>query len=84
MYRFGGCLVVSILALGLSVPAEGGEKLEPVANRPHVPGKLRLHLRERQEDKGNGGVKVVEKSVDWDVMELAWKQPAARRPKALT
>jgi nicotinamidase-related amidase len=44
----------------------------PLANRPKVPGKLRLHLRERREEpRKSGQVKVVERTVDWDVAETA-------------
>src|SRR3954451_25092355 len=62
MFRLGGFLVVSVLALGLSAPAQVGEKqAERVVNRPRVPGKLRMHLRERQQEvRGNGKVKVIE------------------------
>jgi nicotinamidase-related amidase len=42
----------------------------PLANRPKVPGKLRLHLRERREEP-KGKIKVVERTVDWDVAETA-------------
>ena len=44
----------------------------PVANRPKVSGKLLLHLRERHEEaKGSGKIKVVERSVEWQVAETA-------------
>src|SRR4051794_13804373 len=66
MFRLSGCLVVSVLALGLSAPAQVGEKqAERVVNRPRVPGKLRLHLRERREEP-RGKVKVSERTVDWE------------------
>jgi hypothetical protein len=42
----------------------------PLANRPKVPGKLRLHLRERKEEP-TGTVKVVERTADWEVAETA-------------
>ncbi len=73
MYRMGGCLVVSVLALGLAAQAEVGEKqTERVANRPRVPGQLRLHLRQRHEEpRGSGKVKVVERTVDWEAAETA-------------
>jgi len=69
----GGCLVVSVLALGLAAQAEVGEKqTERVANRPRVPGQLRLHLRQRHEEpRGSGKVKVVERTVDWEAAETA-------------
>ena len=41
-----------------------------IANRPKVPGKLRLHLRERREEP-KGKSKVIERTVDWDVAETA-------------
>src|SRR5262245_57134452 len=59
------------LAIALLFIPAGSAADDPVPNRPKLPGKLRLHLRERQEDKTSGGVKVVEKTVDWDVMETA-------------
>src|SRR5947209_3434222 len=73
MYRLGGCLVVSLLALGLSAGAEVGEKqTERVVNRPRVPGRLRLHLRERREEPHvSGKVKVVERTDDWETAETA-------------
>jgi putative membrane-bound dehydrogenase-like protein len=43
-----------------------------VVNRPRVPGKLRLHLRERREDKpGSGVFKVAERTAEWEVSETA-------------
>ena len=43
-----------------------------MANRPKVPGVLRLHLRERREEPaGSGDVKIVERTVDWNVAETA-------------
>lgn len=48
----------------------GADKQLAVANRPKVPGKLLLHLRERREEtKGSGKIKVVERSVEWNVAE---------------
>src|SRR4051812_47935512 len=49
---------------------------EPVSdhlpNRPKVPGTLRLNLRERKETApGSKEFKVVERTVDWDVMKTA-------------
>jgi nicotinamidase-related amidase len=53
-------------------PAIGDKTDIRVANRPKVPGKLRLNLRERREEpKGSGQIKVVERFVDWDVAETA-------------
>jgi len=43
-----------------------------IANRPKVPGVLRLHLRDRAADPAApGGVKVNERTVDWNVAETA-------------
>jgi nicotinamidase-related amidase len=43
-----------------------------IANQSKVPGKLRLNLREhREEPKGSGKFKVVERTVDWEVGETA-------------
>ena len=53
--------------------AQSGDKKEaPIENRRKVPGKLRLNVRERREEpKGSGKFKVVERTVDWDVAETA-------------
>lgn len=60
-------------ALVFLMPAVSGDKEEArQTNRPKVPGKLRLNLRERREEPpGSGKVKVVERSVDWEVAETA-------------
>src|SRR5262245_33041450 len=43
-----------------------------IANQPKVPGKLRLNVRERREEpKGSGQFKVVERTLDWEVKETA-------------
>lgn len=62
-----------ILGLVFFTGAQTGEKKEArLANRPKVPGKLRLNLRERREEpKGSGQFKVVERAVDWEVAETA-------------
>jgi nicotinamidase-related amidase len=61
------------VALCLAVPAVSDDKPdEPIPNRPKVPGKLRLHLRERRETTPRSGeFKVIERSIDWDVAETA-------------
>ncbi len=65
----GVFLVTVIAALG---PAVGGQKEEAVANRPKVPGRLRLALRERTETApGSKQYKPVERTVDWDVAKTA-------------
>ena len=71
------------------LPGAGAD--EPVPNRPKVPGKLRLKLRERKEDHGK--VTVQERAADWEVMETAiiicdmWDdhfcKSAAQRVKAM-
>ena len=53
-------------------PAAADPTAAPMANRPRVPGVLRLHLRERREEPaGSGTIKVVERTVDWNVAETA-------------
>jgi nicotinamidase-related amidase len=53
-------------------PATGDKEEERLPNRPRVPGKLRLHLRERREEPtGSGKIKVLERTVDWEVAETA-------------
>jgi nicotinamidase-related amidase len=43
-----------------------------IANQPKVPGTLRLNARERREDpKGSGKLKIVERALDWEVGETA-------------
>ena len=63
----------AILGTAFFTVAQPGEKKEArIENRPKVAGKLRLNLRERREElKGSGKVKVVERSVDWNVAETA-------------
>lgn len=51
-------------ARATTVPAEAA-----IANRPKLPGTLRLNLRERKEVKGT--VEVVERAVEWKVSETA-------------
>ena len=46
------------------------EAVLKVPNRPKVPGTLRLNLRERR-DEPAAGLKVIERSVDWQVAETA-------------
>jgi hypothetical protein len=72
MSRLSRLLPPAVLAALLAGPAGGGDKDEPVVNRPKVPGKLRLHLRERREEPpGSGKVKVVEGTVDWAAARTA-------------
>ena len=65
------CLIPSVLLFADTQTAE--KKSEPhLENRPKVPGKLRLNLRERREDvKGSGDFKVALRTADWDVAETA-------------
>lgn len=68
-------VVVSVMITGLVflVYGQTEEKKAPrLANRPKVPGKLRLHFRERREDpRASGQFKVVERTADWEVSETA-------------
>src|SRR5882724_8200662 len=67
--------LVAVCTLGavFFTVAQPGEKKEArIENRPKVPGKLRLNLRERREEpKESGKIKVVERTVEWDVAETA-------------
>jgi nicotinamidase-related amidase len=57
------------LSLVLAAPAIADE---PVPNRPKVPGKLRLTLRERREDAtAVGGVRSSERVVEWEAAKTA-------------
>jgi nicotinamidase-related amidase len=54
------------------VPAAPAAAPGGIANQPKVPGTLRLNARERREDpKGSGKFKVVERTLDWEVAETA-------------
>ncbi len=63
--------LVALLAAGLLAPALGADQEERVSNRPKVPGKLRLTVRERYEEGKNGPIKVRERAVEWDVARTA-------------
>jgi nicotinamidase-related amidase len=69
----GGVLASGVASGSKAQPAPPGKKEEArVANRPKVPGKLLLHLRERREEpKGSGQIKVVEGAAEWEVSETA-------------
>jgi nicotinamidase-related amidase len=72
MYRESRWIVLVVVALGLAVPAVTADKEEErIPNRPKVPGKLRLTLRERRETAKGVPVKVGEKTADWEVSETA-------------
>lgn len=73
MRRLSRWIVLAVLALGLAVPAVTADKEEErLSNRPKVPGKLRLSMRERREDAAKKGLfKVADKAVDWEVSETA-------------
>jgi len=69
---------ISALLFLVIVPTPGGAAAAaeptaaPPANRPRVPGLLRLHFRERREEPaGSGKINVVERTVDWNVAETA-------------
>jgi nicotinamidase-related amidase len=63
----------AILGIVFFTAAQPGPKDQPrLTNRPKVPGKLRLNLRERREEpKGSGQFKIIERAVDWEVAETA-------------
>src|SRR5262245_39178533 len=68
--------VVALLALSAAsqdkaLPKDKPAVDEPVANRPKVPGKLRLHLRERKEAAKNSGSNVVARYAGWEAAETA-------------
>jgi nicotinamidase-related amidase len=73
MFRWNRWFVFALVALGLLAPTLTGQKEEErQPNRPKVPGKLKLHLRERKETKpGSGDFKVVERTAEWNVAETA-------------
>ncbi|OAI57354.1 hypothetical protein AYO49_02210 [Verrucomicrobiaceae bacterium SCGC AG-212-N21] len=69
-------LLLALTILSCAAFAAPPANLEPVSdnlpNRPKVPGTLRLNLRERKETApGSKEFKVVERTVDWDVMKTA-------------
>lgn len=66
-------VAAAILGLVYFTGAQPAAKQDaPIVNRPKVPGKLRLNLRERREEpKGSGQIKVVQRAVDWEVAETA-------------
>ena len=73
-----GTFIISALLSLVIAPTPGCEPAAadptavPMANRPRVPGVLRLHLRERREEPaGSGTIKIVERTVDWNVAETA-------------
>jgi nicotinamidase-related amidase len=54
-----------------AAPAAGPREVR-LTNQPKVPGTLRLNVRERREDpKGSGRFKAVERTLDWEVAETA-------------
>jgi nicotinamidase-related amidase len=73
MFRLLSVLGSAVLLLSLIAPLATGQKDEDrVPNRPKVAGKLKLQLRERKESKpGAGDVKVIDRTVEWDVMQTA-------------
>jgi len=66
-------LAFGTLSAAFFTSAQPGDKKEArLANRPKVPGKLRLNLRERRaEPEENGQFKVIEGTVEWNVAETA-------------
>jgi nicotinamidase-related amidase len=84
MTRFAAPLVlviaVALVTVYFSVAKSGGSPSAAppapqetrIANQPKVPGKLRLNTRERREEpKGSGQFKVVERAQEWEVKETA-------------
>jgi nicotinamidase-related amidase len=68
------CLACFVLALVVAVPLAGepNKATEKVLNRPKVPGKMLLHLRDRKEAApGSGQFRIVERDAEWDVNETA-------------
>jgi nicotinamidase-related amidase len=64
-------LAAMLLAFTTSSPA-GAQEQPRLTNRPKVPGKLLLHLRERREEPaGSGKINMVERTAEWDVAETA-------------
>jgi nicotinamidase-related amidase len=72
---FTSLALVTAVSLGVVffTGAQTGKKQESqVENRPKVPGKLRLQMRERREEpKDSGKIKVAVRTVDWEVSETA-------------
>lgn len=66
-------LHLACVILLLALPVASQEKTEgPVANRPKVPGKLQLNLRERKETGPKSGqFKEVQRKVEWHAAETA-------------
>ncbi len=64
-------LAAPVAVLSVSAPAAPDDRPDaPVPNRPRVPGKLRLQLRERRDmPKGTGKAQVVTRTVDWGASE---------------
>lgn len=69
--------LAAVLALVYFSTAKQGDppttpQIARIANQPKVPGTLRLNVRERREEpSGSGRIKVVERTVDWEVKETA-------------
>src|SRR5262245_28333406 len=63
-------LLLPALLACLAAPAAADPE-ERVPNRPKVPGKLCLTLRERHAEGKNGPVKASERAVEWDVAKTA-------------
>jgi nicotinamidase-related amidase len=70
MYRLG---LAFALSLGLSIPVASEDATnERLANRPKVPGKLRLRMQKQQENPpGSGQFQPKEVVVDWNTAETA-------------
>jgi nicotinamidase-related amidase len=74
-------VLAAVLATVFFATAKPGDPLKPtppapgdarIANQPKAPGTLRLTVRERREEpKESGKLKVVERTLDWEVAETA-------------
>ena len=73
MSRFTPPWLALALAAAIGMPLVAQEAaLEKLPNRPKVPGRLRLNLRERKETApGSKQFQVVERTVEWEVSKTA-------------
>jgi hypothetical protein len=51
MLNWNRWVVVAVIAFGLLAPATGQKEEQREPNRPKVPGKLKLQVRDRKETK---------------------------------
>lgn len=67
--RSSSLSIAMLFMLSTPLLADDSKPVESPPNRPKVPGKVRLHLRERREE--NGKSRVIERTADWEVAETA-------------